>query len=773
MNTAALDFIRADSVAEVAALVAKSRAVGNVPLVGDPRWSVEHWDLVRGQWLNAQLPDEAAWVALSSGSTGNPRLIVRSAQSWEHSFPVLNRLMSLTTDDVFYLPGSPASSLVLFSVAHAASLGARLSGDPDSIAQATVFHGTPSLLRTLLQKLESGRPSRIRAALVGGDILDSATRERAENLGIKVLAYYGAAELSFVAIDVDGHGLQAFPGVDTKITDGELWVRSPYRAISYLGDGGALREAADGWVTVGDLAAESEGRLVIQGRADGAIQTAGATVIPEDVEKALSQFRGVENVVVFGLPSSTIGNLVAAAVVFELHATASMKRAWVHRVLESGLLSNTHRPRVWFEANTLPVTLSGKPARKAIQAAAIAGEYQKMVSPKPEPVVQANTPVVVATARTPIATRGGRLAKVGAEHLAGAVISAVAAKAGKALGLEAHPSIDGVFLGNCMGPGGNLARVSALAAGLDIQTPAMTIDTQCASSLTAIIVAGQAISAGAATLQIAGGSESASTAPVRSIDGVPYTRAPFAPEGFDDPDMGPAAQKLAIKNQISRADQDAYAIRSHKLALAAKAAGHFEAELVPIGDFTEDDAINPKIASLIGRMAPLYVAGEAAEVAVTGGNSSRNSDGAAVVALTSEANRNGAPGLALLDSVTLGKSTDLPGIGPVGAVEKLLARNQLSMDDIVAFEIVEAFGAQTLSVLRALGLAQGSQIDDRVCAQGGSLAWGHPWGASGALIVNRLFGRMVNGGAPAGSLGLATVAVGGGMGVAALFKVVR
>jgi acetyl-CoA C-acetyltransferase len=301
----------------------------------------------------------------------------------------------------------------------------------------------------------------------------------------------------------------------------------------------------------------------------------------------------------------------------------------------------------------------------------------------------------------------------------------------------------------------------------------MTIDTQCASALTAIIVAGQAIAAGAASLQIAGGTESASTAPVRSIDGVPYTRAPFAPEGFDDPDMGPAAQTLAIKNQIPRTQQDAYAVRSHSLALAAKQAGQLDAELVALAGVAEDDAPNPKIANLIGRMAPLYVGPEQAHLAVTGGNSSRNSDGAVVVALTSEARRNGAPGLALVDSVTLGKSTDLPGIGPVGAVQELLQRNGLVMDDIAAFEIVEAFGAQTLSVLQALGLAQHSEIDARVCAQGGSLAFGHPWGASGALIVTRLFSRLVSGGVEAGRLGLATVAVGGGMGVAALFEVVR
>ena len=385
--------------------------------------------------------------------------------------------------------------------------------------------------------------------------------------------------------------------------------------------------------------------------------------------------------------------------------------------------------------------------------------------------VTPNTPVVVAVARTPFATRGGQLATVGAEQLAGLAIAEVAKRAKQVLGADAQ--VDGVYLGNCMGPGGNLARVSTLAASLAIETPAMTIDTQCASSLSAIIVAGQAITSGQASFQIAGGSESASTAPVRSVDGVPYARAPFAPEGFDDPDMGPAAQALAIKNRITRAEQDGYAVRSHELALAAISEGKIRAELVAVGDIDSDNSPNAKIAGLVSRMTPLYVDGAESDFAVTGANSSRNSDGAVVVVLCSESNRNDAAGLALIDSITLGKSTDLPGIGPIGAVQKLLDRNDLTMDDIAAFEIVEAFGAQTLSVLKALGLANEQQIDSRVCAQGGSLAFGHPWGASGAFVVTRLFSRLIDGGAPARTLGLATVAVGGGMGVAALFEVVR
>jgi long-chain acyl-CoA synthetase len=377
VSTPTLDFIRAHSVSEVATQVAASRAQGRVPLVGDPRWSMEHWDLVQERWSGATLPAEAAWVALSSGSTGNPRLIVRTQQSWAFSFPVLNEILGLSASDVFYLPGSPASSLALFSIAHAADLGARVGGD-ELLQSATFFHGTPSLLRALLQRIEAGLNCGIRVALVGGDVLDDSTRELAQSLGIKVVSYYGAAELSFVAIDVDGNGLRAFPGVETKIIDHQLWVRSPYRAIAYLGDGGALRETPDGWATVGDLATEHNGRLSIQGRADGAIQTAGATVIPEDVEQALCQLPGVQQIVVFGVPNSVIGNLVAAVLVYQPETTENLRTLKSAESAALVLLSHTHRPRLWFEAQSLPTTISGKPARKLIQAAAIAGEYRKL-----------------------------------------------------------------------------------------------------------------------------------------------------------------------------------------------------------------------------------------------------------------------------------------------------------------------------------------------------------------------------------------------------------
>ena len=402
MSAASLQFIRAQTLAQVVLAVAEARTLGLVPLVGDPRWSEEHWQLVRNRWEGETLPQGAAWAALSSGSTGNPRLIVRSDKSWTESFAVLNRILGLTEADLFYLPGSPASSLTLFSIAHAANLGAHVTSQLQTVSQtgevrqATVFHGTPALLRTLLNQLETrvepagesglnlpansvGEPG-IRVALVGGDVLDAQTRARAAALGIRVFSYYGAAELSFVAIDPDGKGLLPFEGVELRIDDGQLWVRSPYRAIGYLGDGGALRETADGWVTVGDLAryTATEGRLAIRGRADGAIQIAGATVVPEDVEAALTQLESVAQAVVFGIPNANIGNLVAAVVVFKAEAPASARTAQFLNLKLSAVLSNTHRPRQWFVAEAIPATISGKPARLKVQQSAVAGEYQKL-----------------------------------------------------------------------------------------------------------------------------------------------------------------------------------------------------------------------------------------------------------------------------------------------------------------------------------------------------------------------------------------------------------
>lgn len=381
-----------------------------------------------------------------------------------------------------------------------------------------------------------------------------------------------------------------------------------------------------------------------------------------------------------------------------------------------------------------------------------------------------NDPVVIAARRSPIATRGRGLALLTVDQLAAPVLRAALEDARTVLE-RAEPVVD-VVLGNCMGPGGNTARVAALGAGFGHSVPGLTIDRQCGSGLAAIIEASRAIRAGEEGLRLAGGAESASTAPVRSVGGVPYGRAPFVPAGFPDPDMPEAAERLAAADRIGRARQDAYAASSHRLAAEATAREAFSAELVPIGGVDADET-RRGVAALLPRFTPLFASGS-----VTAGNSCRVSDGAAAVALVPEglggARATGGAGrltgLALRAHAVVGCDPGLPGIGAAPAVAAALRSAGLGVGDLAAIEIVEAFAAQTLAVLDRLGVAED---DSRLCSDGGALALGHPWGASGAVGVVRLFGRLVRSGAPAGTLGVAAASIGGGMGVAAVFEVVR
>lgn len=385
------------------------------------------------------------------------------------------------------------------------------------------------------------------------------------------------------------------------------------------------------------------------------------------------------------------------------------------------------------------------------------------------------TPVVVAARRTYLGTAGRGLAGLPAEALAAPVLTAVVDDA-RTAGVRSQ--IDDVVLGNCMGPGGNTARVAALAAGLGERVPGLTVDRQCGSGLAAILLAGHAVRAGDVAFALAGGVESASTAPQRahrSRDAeatlLPYDRAAFAPPGYPDPEMGAAADALARARGITRERQDAYAEASHAKARAAEASGRFDAEALEAGGLGRDERVRTLPRSVLARMPAAFVP----DGSVTAGNSCPVSDGAAVVGVVPEQARRAAsiPGLRLVTGAVVGCDPALPGWGPVPAVENALARAGVTLTDVTAIEIVEAFAAQVLAVTDALGLDPLGTDAGRVCADGGAIALGHPWGASGAVTVVRLFSRLVRAGAPAGTLGLATAAVGGGMGVAGIFEVVR
>jgi acyl-coenzyme A synthetase/AMP-(fatty) acid ligase len=363
---------------EVVDQVRAVRAAGDIPLVGDGRWPEAQREAVQDLVRDARPPLGAAWASLTSGSSGTPRVVLRTAASWEQSFPAVSALLHdpAAAERVVALPAPPSSSLTLFSVAHALSGGPRpvFPGNDGSLAEATSFHGTPQALRALL---DGGKLPRVRTALVGGSRLDEGLRAHAESRGIRVIAYYGAAELSFVAID-DGTGLRPFPGVDLDVRGGELWVRSPFTALGYLGDGGPLR--TDGaWATVGDLAeletGTGTGALRLRGRADGAILTASATVIPEEVEAELRQIPEIADAVVFGFPAAGVGALVAA--MLEPAPCSPPITTGSLRGIMSARLGPAHRPRIWFTGE-LPRTTSGKPARAEIVRRALAGEVSRV-----------------------------------------------------------------------------------------------------------------------------------------------------------------------------------------------------------------------------------------------------------------------------------------------------------------------------------------------------------------------------------------------------------
>jgi acetyl-CoA C-acetyltransferase len=376
------------------------------------------------------------------------------------------------------------------------------------------------------------------------------------------------------------------------------------------------------------------------------------------------------------------------------------------------------------------------------------------------------TPVVIAARRTPIGTAGRALGRVDVVGLLAPVLRALVDDLG-----PAAPAVDDVVIGNCKGPGGNPARVAALAAGLGTEVPGVTVDRQCGSGQEAVHQAATAVLAGVVDVVLAGGAESASTAPWRLARPVtstglpmPYDRAPFAPAEIGDPDMGPAAEAVAVMCGVTRARQDAYAVRSHALTLAAARGGAFDAELVPVAGVASDERPRRLGEAVLSRMRPAFVPGGT----VTAGNCCGVSDGAAAVAVVPAHLRAtlGVPGLALRGWVSVGLDPNIPGLGPVAAVDKLLKGLGIGLADVGVVEMTEAFAAQVLACTDALGLDPLGSDAARVCPQGGAIAMGHPWGASGAMLLVRLFAQMVRVDGPA--LGIATCAIGGGQGLALL-----
>jgi acetyl-CoA C-acetyltransferase len=329
------------------------------------------------------------------------------------------------------------------------------------------------------------------------------------------------------------------------------------------------------------------------------------------------------------------------------------------------------------------------------------------------------------------------------------------------------------MIGNAVGGGGNVARLALLEAGLPVSVPGLTLDRQCGSGLDAIALASRLVAAGGTPVYLAGGVERISTAPLRAYrndDGEPafFARAQFVPLSYGDPDMGVAAENVAAHGSVSRERQDALALQSHQRALAAAAAGQFAGEIIPLetpsGTVRADDGPRRGLnAAVLARFPAAFVPGGT----VTAGNSCFDADAASAVVITSlqRARELGvADGFLVLATDTAGAEPGLLGLGAAFAAERLLAAQRMSAASVDLVEFNEAFASQTLACLDRLGIDP-----DRVNRDGGALALGHAYGASGAVLVTRLLAQARRAGND-GALALAMISSAGGMGTAALLR---
>ena len=382
--------------------------------------------------------------------------------------------------------------------------------------------------------------------------------------------------------------------------------------------------------------------------------------------------------------------------------------------------------------------------------------------------------------RTPIGRYGGALAGVRPDDLAALVLSAVVSRSGLNPVL-----IDEVIMGAANQAGEdnrNVARMAVLLAGLPDSIPGITVNRLCASGLSAVHLAASMIKAGEADLVIAGGVESMTRAPwvlakpekawakpgeiVDTSIGWRFTNPRLTERDKATFTMSETAEEVAAIDGISRADADAFALRSHRLAVDARQNGTFAPEIVPVptrAGLVEADE-GPRADTTLERLAGLRSVVRPGGI-VTAGNASSLNDGASAIVVASEAaiERFGlTPRARVAGGASAGVAPETMGLGPVPATEKLLRRLGLGIGDLDAVELNEAFATQSLACIRRLGLDP--EIVNR---NGGAIALGHPLGSSGARILVTLLGRMDREGA---RRGLATMCVGVGQGSALIVE---
>ncbi|MFD1848780.1 thiolase family protein [Oceanobacillus bengalensis] len=387
--------------------------------------------------------------------------------------------------------------------------------------------------------------------------------------------------------------------------------------------------------------------------------------------------------------------------------------------------------------------------------------------------------VIVSAVRTAIGAYGGSLKEVGSGQLASLAIKEAINRSG-----ISSDQVDEVIMGEVRQTteSSNIARVAALRAGVPEEATAYTVNRLCASGMQAVASGVQQILFEQANIVVAGGTESMSRSPIylrnaRFGGDKPYlvdsnTEAGQQPSEIYGKDlgMGITAENVAEKYQISREEQDAFAIESQRRASKAIEEGRFKEEIVPVEvrerkrtfTFAQDE--HPRPSTTIEKLAKLKAVFKE-DGTVTAGNACGRNDGAAALVLMreSEAKALGLTPLArVVDWATAGVSPEVMGIGPVPAVKKLLERTSKQLQDIDIFELNEAFASQSLAVIKELGLDP-----ERVNVNGGAIALGHPVGASGARIITTLLHELIK---RKQHYGIATLCAGGGQGMAIMIE---
>ena len=359
---------------------------------------------------------------------------------------------------------------------------------------------------------------------------------------------------------------------------------------------------------------------------------------------------------------------------------------------------------------------------------------------------------LAAARRSAVVPRGGAFAALALHDLAAPVIAGALSDAGMA-----PNRVDELIVANALGAGGNPARLATLAAGLPQGVAGLSIDRQCAGGLDALLLGAALIGAGQHDIVVAGWVESYSRRPLRLrtfADGRPpqaYDAPAFSPFPDRDPDMAEAADLLGRQLGISRSEQDLWAVESHRKARAA--APRLAAEITPIAGIAQDPFARDLTPRLAARAQ--IVTGD-----ITAANMAVAADAAAFCVLVSE--RFAAPGaIELIGGATLGDDPAMPGTAPVPAIARALSRAGLRPRDLARSEVMEAFAVQAIACQRLAGLDPATMN-----VGGGSLARGHPIGASGAALAVRLYHELRSG----GGAGLAAIAAAGGIGTALLLQ---